>query len=81
MTPTTVIRCAVITGLCIAHATIVTEGQGPAPDYRRAERFLGDQIRQLAYDGLVSPRWIGTSGRFWYVKDGPAGREFVIADP
>src|SRR5918994_2428144 len=81
MTLATVIRCSVITCLCTAQATIVTEGQGAAPDYRLAQRFLGDAIRQLAYDGIVAPRWIGTSGRFWYVKDGPAGKEFVVADP
>ena len=81
MTLATVIRCSVITGLCFAHGTIVTEGQGAAPDYRRAEQFLGDAIKQLVYDGMVTPRWIGTSGRFWYLKDGPAGKEFVIADP
>ena len=51
-----------------------------APDYRLAERFLGDAIRQLVYDGVVTPRWIGTSGRFWYVKDGPDGKAFLIAD-
>ena len=73
MTLATVIRCSVIAGLCIAQATIVTEGQGAAPDYRLAQRFLGDAIRQLVYDGVVAPRWIGTSGRFWYVKDGHHG--------
>ena len=65
----------------MAQATVVTEGQGTPVDYHRAERFLGDAVKQLVYDGIVAPRWIGTSGRFWYVKDGPAGKEFVMADP
>ena len=81
MTLATVIRCAAITGLCIAQATVVTEGQGAPVDYQRAERFLGDAVKQLVYDGTVAPRWIGGSGRFWYVKDGPSGKEFLIADP
>jgi dipeptidyl aminopeptidase/acylaminoacyl peptidase len=71
----------VLTALGIAQATAVTLGQGTPPDYQRAERFLGDAVRQLAYDGMVTPRWIGASGRFWYVKDGPGGKEFLIADP
>jgi dipeptidyl aminopeptidase/acylaminoacyl peptidase len=81
MTLATVFRCGLMTGLCIAQAAIVTEGQGAAPDYRRAERFLGEASRQLAYDGVVAPRWIGTTGRFWYVKDGPDGKQFILADP
>ena len=81
MTLATLIRCIAITGLFVAQATVVTEGQGAPVDYQRAERFLGDAVKQLVYDGIVAPRWIGTSGRFWYVKDGPSGKEFLIADP
>ncbi len=75
------LRCSVLVLAGVAHATAVTQGQGAAADYQRAERFLGDASRQLAYDGLVTPRWIGTTGRFWYVKDGPDGKQFLIADP
>ncbi len=81
MTRSTLIRCCAITGLLVLQATVTTQGQGAAVDYQRAERFLGNAMRELAYDGMVAPRWLGTSGRFWYVKDGPAGKEFLIADP
>jgi dipeptidyl aminopeptidase/acylaminoacyl peptidase len=81
MTLANLLRCLAVTVVCVLQATAVTSGQGSPADYQRAERFLGDAIRQLAYDGMVTPRWIGTSGRFWYVKDGPAGKEFLIADP
>jgi dipeptidyl aminopeptidase/acylaminoacyl peptidase len=75
------VRGMALTAICIAQAPAVGFGQGGPVDYQRAERFLGGAIRELAYDGVVTPRWIGDSGRFWYVKDGPGGREFVIANP
>ncbi len=81
MTIGSLIRCGAITGVLVMHGTVTTLGQGTTVDYQRAERFLGDAIRQLAYDGVVTPRWIGASGRFWYVKDGPSGKQFVMADP
>jgi dipeptidyl aminopeptidase/acylaminoacyl peptidase len=49
-------------------------------DYERAGRFLPDQIRHLAYDGQVDARWIGQTGRFWYRKEGPFGKAFVLVD-
>jgi dipeptidyl aminopeptidase/acylaminoacyl peptidase len=54
--------------------------QGTRADYERAAKFLPDQIRTLAYDGQVDPQWIGTSSRFWYRRDGPFGKQFVVAD-
>lgn len=54
--------------------------QGRRDDYARAEKFLPDEIRNLVYDGQVDARWIGKSDRFWYRKEGPFGKQFVLVD-
>jgi hypothetical protein len=79
MPSATIIRGAVVIAL-VAGTTTVTRGQGAAADYQRAGRFLGDEIRKLVFDGQVTPRWIDDGGRFWYLKEGPAGKEFVVVD-
>ena len=54
--------------------------QGQRADYARAEQFLNDDIRKLAYDGQVDAHWMPGTSRFWYVKDAPDGKEFLIVD-
>jgi dipeptidyl-peptidase-4 len=78
----TIRRCTRLGLLAAALAlssTLVT-AQGRRDDYDRAERFLAEQIRHLAYDGQVDPRWIGKTNRFWYRKKGPFGKQFVLVD-
>ena len=53
MKSATLIRNAVLTALLVSVAGGVTHGQGAAGDYQRAERFLGDAVKKLVYDG----RW------------------------
>ena len=62
-------------------AAVTSYGQGTIEDYRRAERFLGDAVRQLVFEGDVSPRWIDNTSRFWYLNEKPEGKEFILADP
>jgi hypothetical protein len=73
-----------LTRLLLSLALVLVAGgaaaQGTRDDYRRAERFLPESIKQLAYDGVVTPHWIGKTSRFWYLKEGPAGKEFVLID-
>ncbi|MGH9387815.1 MAG: DPP IV N-terminal domain-containing protein [Vicinamibacterales bacterium] len=80
MPSATMIRGALMIAL-IAGVTTVTQGQGAAVDYRRAERFLGDEIKKLVFDGQVTPQWIDEGSRFWYMKEGPEGKAFVVVDP
>ncbi|HTK28866.1 MAG TPA: DPP IV N-terminal domain-containing protein [Vicinamibacterales bacterium] len=54
--------------------------QGTRDDYARAERFLNDDIKSIAYDGQVDPHWIAGTDRFWYLKDGPDGKTFLLVD-
>jgi dipeptidyl aminopeptidase/acylaminoacyl peptidase len=58
----------------------LASAQGTREDYARAERFLNDDIKHVAFDGQVDPHWIDHSDRFWYMNDGPAGKTFVLAD-
>jgi hypothetical protein len=54
--------------------------QGQRADYARAEQFLNDDIRKLAYDGQVDAHWMPGTSRFWYLKDAMDGKEFLIFD-
>ena len=58
----------------------ILRAQGTLEDYRRAERFLADEVKKLAFSGEVRPSWIEGTSRFWYVNDGPTGKEFMLAD-
>src|SRR5262245_26773851 len=80
MPSATIVRGACVVAL-LASTTTLTQGQGAVPDYQRAERFLGDEIKKLVYDGQVSPQWIEDTNRFWYLKEGPEGKRFILVDP
>src|SRR5262249_50929376 len=43
-------------------------------------QFLTEPVRDLAYDGMVDPQWIGKTNRFWYRKEGPFGKQFTLVD-
>jgi dipeptidyl-peptidase-4 len=71
--------CA-LTAVVWLGAPALASAQGSREDYSRAERFLNEEIRNLADDGQVDPHWIDQSDRFWYVKDGPDGKSFMVVD-
>ncbi len=77
----TILRCTrlPLVAAILACAPLAA-AQGGRGDYERAAKFLPDQIRSLAYDGQVDPQWIGKTARFWYRKDGPFGKQFVVVD-
>src|SRR5262250_1921889 len=54
--------------------------QGRREDYARAQKFLSDEIKKLAYDGQVEAHWLADSPQFWYLKDALESKEFVIVD-
>jgi dipeptidyl-peptidase 4 len=54
--------------------------QGALADYRRAEARLPWNARKLAFEGEVTPHWIGKSERFWYRNERPDRREFILMD-
>jgi dipeptidyl-peptidase 4 len=65
-----------------ALATVVPAvAQVTASDYARAEQFLPQNARKLAFTLEVAPNWIEKSDRFWYLRDARAGKTFMIVDP
>ena len=67
-----------IAPLCVASALVYA--QGTREDYARAERFLPGNVRHLVSEADVTPHWIEKSERFWYRKDSPVGKEFLLVD-
>src|SRR5207249_6931143 len=70
---------ALVVVLLLAPAVALAQG-GRRDDYSRAELFLNDEIKKLAFDGQVDAHWIGESSSFWYMTDGPDGKAFLIVD-
>ncbi len=64
----------------LVFAPLSVRGQGTASDYRHAEEFLPGNLQKTVYVADVFPNWIGRSDRFWYLKMGPAGTEFMLVD-
>jgi dipeptidyl-peptidase 4 len=54
--------------------------QGRLEDYQRAERFLPGKMRHLVSVADVTPHWIEKTNRFWYLRTGMTGRDFVLVD-
>jgi dipeptidyl-peptidase 4 len=52
-------------------------GLTPA-DYAAANTVFEANLHGLVRNESVQPHWIGTSGRFWYRRDGSNGPEFVV---
>ncbi|HEV2233928.1 MAG TPA: DPP IV N-terminal domain-containing protein [Terriglobia bacterium] len=59
---------------------LLAGAQGTRADYERAEKFLPSNVRHLVAEADVSPHWIEKTARFWYLKEGPAGKEFLLVD-
>jgi dipeptidyl-peptidase-4 len=54
--------------------------QGKLADYQRAESFLSGNLQKKLYVANVRPNWIGHSDRFWYLKMGTEGKQFILVD-
>jgi dipeptidyl-peptidase 4 len=54
--------------------------QGRREDYARAQRFLAEDIKKLAFDGQVDAHWLTGTSQFWYLKDALDSKEFLIVD-
>lgn len=51
-----------------------------AARYARAEKLTYPGIIGLVKNNLVAVNWIGSSDRFWYLRQTAAGSEFVVID-
>ncbi|MGD2217444.1 MAG: DPP IV N-terminal domain-containing protein [Gemmatimonadales bacterium] len=55
--------------------------QGTREDYQRAERFLRPSVDSLVLNERVAPNWIAETDRFWYRRELPDGKQFLLVDP
>ena len=55
-------------------------GLAQAPDYARAEKFMGYNTTPLVYHAGVRATWL-PDDRFWYRTTMPEGSAFVLVDP
>src|SRR2546425_5918068 len=79
----TTIRAASLRGAALAAilaAAAAASAQGAREDYARAEMFLNEGIKKIAFDGQADAHWIGGTSRFWYLNDGPDGKTFMLVD-
>ncbi|MCI1682344.1 MAG: S9 family peptidase [Bacteroides sp.] len=53
--------------------------QGTLEDYQRAYS-LHDKFSNKVFYGNVRPQWIVGTDKFWYVRDTPQGKEYVLVD-
>jgi dipeptidyl aminopeptidase/acylaminoacyl peptidase len=63
-----------------AVSTAPSIGQVPASAYARAEAVVPQHVRKLIYGLSIHPQWIGKSSRFWYEKQTPEGRNYLVVD-
>ncbi len=54
--------------------------QGMVEDYKRAYSLRGKFTSDKVYYSGVSPRWIGDTHTFWYVRHTPEGNRYVKVD-
>ncbi|MBD3413515.1 MAG: prolyl oligopeptidase family serine peptidase [Candidatus Aminicenantes bacterium] len=50
-------------------------------DYQRAESFLPQNLRKIAYNMRVSPHWIHETSSFWYKAHTREGKKFWKVNP
>jgi dipeptidyl aminopeptidase/acylaminoacyl peptidase len=79
MTRTNIQRRAIAFCL-LALLPVIAQAQGRLEDYRRAERFLPQNVERLVFDGQVTPNWIERTTRFWYRNESPTGKNFILVD-
>ena len=72
-------RLIALSLLCCSAASI--SAQGTLDDYNRAYALSGKYNHGYVPNARIAPRWIGETGRFWYVEDMPDGtKEYTVLD-
>lgn len=68
---------AVMAFACVCGQTFA---QGTAEDYRRAYALRDKYSASKVYYSGVRPSWIARTDSFWYVRNTPEGRVYVVVD-
>ncbi|WP_321424730.1 DPP IV N-terminal domain-containing protein [uncultured Bacteroides sp.] len=53
--------------------------QGTVGDYQRAFS-LRDNLKDKVFYSDVNPKWIGKTSQFWYIRNTPDGKIYVVTD-
>jgi dipeptidyl aminopeptidase/acylaminoacyl peptidase len=53
--------------------------QGTTEDYNRAFS-LENRLKDKVFYSNITPRWIGSTDRFWYIRNAPQGKMYMLAD-
>lgn len=51
------------------------------PNYKQAQQYSAEFLRQRTYSTSVRPQWIGETDRFWYRFSDSAGTRYHLVDP
>lgn len=72
-------RISILTIVFLCFSALSLMAQVTEEDYKRADRFR-TELGKLVYYGEVAPHWIKESNRFWYKRQIPGGKEFLLVD-
>ncbi len=70
----------ILPALFLALGPVTARAQGTLADYQNAETFLGGNLARHFNAAEVQANWVGSSDRFWYLKRGPEGSQFILVD-
>src|SRR5262245_65195397 len=65
--------------VCVSLAA-PAKAEGLREECERAQKFLIEEIKKIAYDGQVDAHWLTGTTRFWYLKDALESKEFLLVD-
>ena len=51
------------------------------PNFRQAQQYSPEYLRQRTYSSSVQPNWIGKTDRFWYSYRTSTGTNYYLVDP
>lgn len=69
-----------IPAILFAALPIFAAAQGVRADYQHAQSFLPGNLQKKLYIADVRANWIDDSDRFWYLKMGSAGKQFILVN-
>ena len=64
---------------CLLLTVFGVNSQGKIDDYQRAFSLRDNLKNKVLYDD-VNAQWIGNTQRFWYVRNTPQGKVYVVTD-
>src|SRR5262249_19899134 len=84
-----VIRPRWLVALAIAGALLAVNGSAQSPaertrigaNYKQANKYSNELLKQFIYSTTIEPRWIGKSDSFWYEYRTAKGKQWYRVNP